>query len=384
MMVKVQEFATLYGRDKAGKKKQWDIKVENHKDYSITTVKYGLVDGKKTECKIKREMGKNIGKKNETTHFEQSILDAKSKWTKKRDTDGYVEANTAQQKPVLLPMLAQDFKKHSKNVKYPVYVQPKLDGYRMIFDSVSKKCYTRTGKEYGSGLYNTQLYEELCNLEGKSVLDGELYIHDSAFNFEQYGVLRKQKITSQEDKERIEKIEYHVYDIIDTPTFESRYKQLSELIIINNNEKIKLVKTEECKNEEELNKYHEQYLKDGYEGTMIRNKNGKYICKYRSTDLLKYKNFDDNEYKIVDYAHEADTTGKDENLIVWICETLNGLKFNVQSKGTREERKELYNNAEGYIGKKLWVQHCGTTMDGIPRFPKTYRNGKEAIRDAVI
>jgi DNA ligase-1 len=383
-MLEVKQFETLYGKDKLGKLKQWDIQVERYNDYSVVYIKYGYVDGKKTEFRVKMETGKNIGKKNETTHFEQAILDAQSKWTKKKDIEGYMESNMEKQVKLKLPMLAQDFKKQEKSVRYPVFVQPKLDGYRMIYDTDEKKCYTRTGKEYGSGLYKTRLFEELKLLsESKIVLDGELYIHDRDFNFEQYGVLRKQKITSLEDKKRIEKIEYHVYDIIDeTKMFKERYeileKKLEHPFL-----KIKRVMTYECKDKRELDEYHERFLREGYEGTMIRNKNGKYICKYRSADLLKYKDFDDNEFKIVDYTYEADTTGKDKNLIVWICETEKGSRFKVQSKGTREERKELYENAKQYIGKYLWVQHCGTTIDGIPRFPKTYRNGKESIREIV-
>jgi ATP-dependent DNA ligase len=375
----VKEFCTLYGKDKCGKVKEWNIKVEKYDNYSIIFCTYGLLEGKKTECRIKIEAGKNIGKKNETTHFEQAILNAKSKWTKKKE-DGYTETKEAnvQTSQQLLPMLAQDYKKHGKNVKYPMFVQPKLDGYRMIYDNKSKRCYTRTGKEYNTGLYNTELFRELEEIEG--VLDGELYVHDKEFNFEQYGILRKQKITSEIDKKRIEKIEYHVYDIIDEKmTFEERNKRLQELV--KGKGKIKIVDTYTCGSESELEKYHEDFLEKGYEGTMIRSREGKYLCKFRSVDLLKYKNFDDNEFKIVDYTYEADTTGKDANLIVWICETVGGLRFNVQSKGTREERRELYENAGDYIGKKLWVQHCGMTIDGIPRFPKTYRNGREAIRE---
>jgi len=150
------------------------------------------------------------------------------------------------------------------------------------------------------------------------------------------------------------------------------------------NNKVKLVCTVECKNEKDVSYHHENMVTEGYEGSMIRNKSGVYKWKFRSYDLLKLKDFQDDEFKIINYTFEKDTTGGDNNLIVWICKTKEGKTFNVQSKGTREERQELYKQATKYIGCNLWVQYFGVTSDGVPRFPKTMRNGLEAIRTQVM
>jgi hypothetical protein len=40
----------------------------------------------------------------------------------------------------------------------------------------------------------------------------------------------------------------------------------------------------------------------------------------------------------------------------------------------------LYQNGKVYIGKMLSVQYFGLTADGIPRFPKTLRDGINSIR----
>jgi len=394
-------FKNLYGLDKSNKIKEWTIKVINMTNFSYIIYTYGLLNGKKTECKITVSEGKNKGKRNETTHYQQAILDAKSKWNKKKDTDYITELNELQEKVkqeinnnddnnvnnkediILKPMLAQEFKKYEHKVKYPCYIQPKLDGYRCIYNKESGKITTRQGKEYKIINECKKLCDELRKI--KYSLDGELYVHDMLFKFEEYGVLRKQKNLDKKDLESLNKIEYHVYDIIieDEP-FENRYSILKKIINDNKFLKIKLVDTQKCMNKEDIDKYHKFYTENHYEGSIIRNLSGLYKCKYRSFDLLKYKDFEDGEFEIIDYTFEKDVTGNNKPLIVWICKTKENKQFNVQSKGTREERHELYKNAKIYIGKNLWVQYFGLTNDNIPRFPKTLREGKMSIRDEIL
>lgn len=387
-------FDNLYGLDKANKIKQWTIKVKNMTNYSEIIYTYGYLSGKKTECKMTLTTGKNIGKKNETTHYEQAILDARSKWNKKKDTDNYVKdlnylsekleksINNNEIESSKKPMLAQDFKKYEHKVIYPCYIQPKFDGYRMVYDHVLKTCLTRTGKIYNI-ILNTSLFEELNRIPFS--LDGELYVHDQEFKFEQYGILRKQKLLNEKEKEILNKIEYHVYDILnENETYDNRFKTLQTLFANTKFNKIKLVESKKCETKEEIISNHKINIKNHYEGSIVRNANGLYKCKFRSFDLLKYKDFDDSEFEIVNYTFEKDITGNDKKLIVWICKTDSGKEFNVQSKGTREERHILYLNADKYIGKKLWVQYFGLTNDKIPRFPKTLREGKLSIREEIL
>ena len=383
-------FDTLYGIDKSNKVKEWKIMVENLEDYSVITYTYGYINCKKVECKLTINSGKNIGKKNQTTHYEQAISNAKSKWKKKQETEGYksdleeLKKSIQNQSPdkIILPMLAQDYKKQKAKVKFPCYIQPKLDGYRMIYNHKTKTVTTRTGKSYGV-LFGSSLYNELLQIQ--HTLDGELYVHDSDFKFEYYGVLRKQKLLKEEEKDLLNTISFYVYDIVDENVpFSERLLLLEKMFNGNPFYKIKTIPTMLCETSEQIDYYHKLFINDGYEGSIIRNASGLYKCKFRSADLLKNKDFDDSEFKIVNFASETDTTGNNNNLIIWVCETESGHHFNVQSKGTREERQILYKTANDYIGKKLWVQYFGLTNDGIPRFPKTMRNGRESIRNNII
>lgn len=374
----------LYGYDKMQKIKEWRIKVVKNEDNTATIIfSYGYINGKRTECKLTIFNGKNRGKRNETTAYEQGILEAQSKWNKKRE-DGYKKSIEELKKTEIhtfLPMLAHDYKKHSKKITFPCYIQPKLDGYRMVYNHLTKQATTRAGKLYNVFQYS-ELAKQLNSLNINYCLDGELYVHDPTFNFETYGVLRKVKI-SEKDLTLLNTISYHVYDIIDTTkTFEERQKILQA--IETNNSLIKIVKTIKCDSHNEISREYNKFIKDNYEGAIVRNAKSKYTCKHRSFDLQKYKEFDDSEFKIVDYTFENDTSGQNEHLIVWICQTECGRRFNVQSTGTKIERQALYKIAHDFIGKLLWVKYFGITADGIPRFPKTQRPGQQAIREEIV
>jgi ATP-dependent DNA ligase len=263
---------------------------------------------------------------------------------------------------------------------YPAYIQPKLDGYRMVYNSKTKYCNSRQGKEFQI-IRETNLYKELIKINQDIVLDGELYLHNGIF--EHLGILRKKKL-SKDDIEKINQIEYHVYDIILPETsYEQRYQLLDDLFKKNTFTKIKLVLTKIINSEEELKNSHIEFVKDNYEGSIVRSKSGKYRCKARSSDLLKYKDFEDAEFKIVDFTFEKDTSKDNENLVVWICQTQSGTlpmtnpsvrqgtRFNIRPKGTREERQELYKRGSEFVGSYLQVKYFELTENNVPRFPTT-------------
>ena len=55
--------------------------------------------------------------------------------------------------------------------------------------------------------------------------------------------------------------------------------------------------------------------------------------------------------------------------MVWIVETENGQEFRVRPEGTRELRREWFENGDDYIGEMLTVKFFELTDDGVPRFP---------------
>ena len=178
----------------------------------------------------------------------------------------------------------------------------------------------------------------------------------------------------------LNKVEYHIYDIIDEKlTYQDRYKILSEKV--KNFTKIKLVETKKITNEQELKEQHSINLTNNYEGSILRTINGLYKCDKRSSDLLKYKDFIDSEYTIVDFTKDKD------DCIIWICKS-NDITFNIRPKGTKEERSKLYTECCDnfkYKNKNLWVKYFELTNYNVPRFPTTMRNTvSEYIRQEIL
>lgn len=359
----------LYGKDKQNRKKQWHIIVEKSGEVAFIKTVYGCVNGKLVESVREVKQGKNVGKKNSTSVFEQACLEAKSKWKKKVENEGFrdIDSEETESLQCVSPMLAHDYKKQGHKISFPCFVQPKLDGYRAIWKN--GKFFSRQGNQFE---VISPFFQHISEVQ--HVLDGELYSNE--LKFEELGVLRKKNPTNK-DLDVLNKIEYHVYDIVDESlTFENRVALLDSLKA--KYDKLIVVDTRDCRGKDDLVSIHAQNIQNGYEGTMIRNKRGLYMQKYRSCDLQKYKDFQDDEFEIIGYEREQG------DLIVWVCQTHNGKPFNVQSKGSREQRKKLYQTGKQHIGKKLWVKFFEYTADGIPRFPKTMRDGAESIRNVTV
>ena len=369
------EFPKLYGKASSGKLKSWEIKVINEKIVKIRSI-YGFVDGKQQITDKEITKGKNIGKANETTPYTQAISEAKSKWTKKYE-EGYRENKNLLQKNVygtkdtkpktILPMLALDYHKRGKDIVFPCFVQPKLDGVRCIAQG-NVLC-SRTTKVF-EGLSKIKSETEKCPF----ILDGELYSDTLDFQALTGLIQRKKNIDTDLEKQ----INLVVYDIISDEDYSVRLEKLKEFFSKNKFKNVKLHLTEECKSKADLKKFHDKYVKQGYEGLMIRNKNGGYKEKYRSKNLQKYKMFEDAEFEIVGFT---EGTGIEKGLIIWICKIKNGDTFQVRPKGTHSQRKDLFKKGNQFIGEKLTVKYQELTNDGIPRFPTTPHGGLGDIRD---
>lgn len=362
-------FEKLYKYDKNNNIKEWAIWVINRGKISTINITYGVVNSKKVECVSEISKGKNIGKKNETTHFQQAILEAESKWKNKQTNDGYIIGLNFTQSKIIKPMLAHIYSDYENKLSFPCFAQPKYDGYRMIFDG--EKCLTRQGKEYEI-LNNTILYQELKVLyeEYELILDGELY--SEKLDFESLGILRKKTLKNEDDFNKLNTIYYYVYDIINTTLeYEDRLKLLQK-IFLKKFKKLKIVPTIEIQTKDDIKNIHLEFRKN-FEGTIFRNKKGLYEKDGRSFNLLKYKDINDAEYEITGFSYEINKINQ-KKLILWECKTTNGTSFKVRPKGTVEERNEIYNNCLKnfiYKGKLLWVEFLELTNKKVPRFPTT-------------
>jgi len=372
----IKTFVTLYGKDKSDKVRVWDCKVVDEKTSATIHITHGTIDGKSTTSVREIKSGKNIGKKNETSIQEQAIKEAEKSWKDKIEKEGYCESLDilSNNKPTTFdPMLAEKYDPNSKvnrkvDIVFPCYTQPKLDGIRCLTYSLADKKIVNQSRKLKPFFHLDHINNEVAQIlhQERIVLDGELYNHTISFN-QIAGIVKKEKC-SEADRKALLQIEYHIYDAFipgQPEPFEKRWERLEQLF---KNKKLaycKLVKTEICTLAEDLIDMHSDVISEGYEGIMLRNKNGIYEHN-RSRHLQKYKTFMDDEFKVVGY-HEG--SGNDAGCVVWTCEAKNGKHFDVRPQGSVESRQEWFQQAKKYIGKQLTVKYQELSEYGIPRFP---------------
>lgn len=350
----------LYAKASNGKIKMWSITAEGN----TMIIRSGYEGGKMAEQR-KTIVGKNIGKANETSDGQQCHLECKSKWQKKIDEqycEDRMKIKEYGEQEILLPMLALNFRDREHDIKFPCYVQPKLNGVRCIYQG--DKFISRKGKEYTTLKHLAIELKEL----GITMPDGEIYVHGMAF----------QEIIRRVKKDRgvkTQALEYWIYDQVNKETFNKRSKEIKTRFSFNTSSAfmdrsgiahLKYVETVLVNSKEEIKQWHDKFVQQGFEGVIIRNVDGLYKVKHRSQDLQKYKEFFDAEFEIVGY-HEG--TGTDDGTVIFEVKTKKGQIFSVRPRGTHEVRSEYLEDISSIIGKELTVRYQNLSESGIPVFP---------------
>jgi DNA ligase 1 len=356
-------FPTLYKQSSIGKTQQWIISTGEMCDGTAEyTTTHGQVDGKQQSTTVRVLKGKNLGKTNATTPYEQAFSEAGAKWLKQKDK-GYGESlrDASLFDPIIRrPMLAHDYQKYGHKVTFPCFVQPKLDGVRCLAYAYGDDIFLRSrqGKEFKLPHLENALrpvFEKYGNL----VLDGELYAHGHTFQDIISWVKRLQVNT--------EKIQYHVYDSIhDKVSFLDRIEVTHD--IIKGVPHLVRVPTKVIYEESEIVEWHDYFKQSGFEGVIVRHGECLYKEGYRSQELLKVKTFMDSEFKIIGAKQGV---GKCEGQCIFTCETPTGVAFDVKIMGTDAYRQKLWTHHDDYIGQMLTVKYFEMT-DGeapVPRFP---------------
>jgi len=308
----------LIRKDKNDRERFTDIHVEKLNDGTADIVKTsGMVGSDKV----------TVSRTNVKTGYEKALARAQTMWN-----------NENMKGTQILPMLANKWEDRKKYISAPFYVQPKLDGVRLLVSN--KGCFSRTGKPVKGVDHLSK------GLKEGEWLDGECY--DPDMSFEDITSAFKTNPTS---------LKFYVFDYFDTNQpdlpFTERMKKVT-------------VETKLVHNESSVKKYHDTFVKQGHEGVMIRDAKSTYEVGKRSNYLLKYKEFQTEEYEIVGAKTGH---GRDANAVVWMCKTQDGQEFTVRPEGTIAQREEHYKNHKNYIGKMLTVRFQNLTALGVPRFP---------------
>jgi len=401
--METKTYPSLYKKTATGAVQQCDIRVQLMDGVPTVVTRFGLVGGKFQEATNPIKSGKNVGRANATTPWEQALSEAQSKWERKvnREHYGQDSAGTeSSEKRALAPMLAQDFykavvdkKTGIRSIKKPIvnwtdgmFIQPKSDGRRCMSHLYTDRIeqYSRSGELIQTMSHITEELRHmqefftkkgLISSERGILADGELYT--TKISFEDIGAA----ISTEGGHEHAKLIDYHTYDalLLDCPDmpFKERHDLLAEFYSQHTASALRPVETVQVFSEEEMLIHVERWVRMGFEGGMIRS-NSPYDAGERSKSLLKVKNFDENEYEVIDFR--PGDKGKAKEHCVFMCRHVGctGPKdvFDVTAPGTHEQKKRYLVDGAKYIGRKLTVKHFGFTIHDLPRFPvaKAFRD----------
>lgn len=264
-------------------------------------------------------------------------------------------------------MLAQDIKKIKnleKKIKWPLFAQPKLDGYRgaaNIDEEMNIK--SRNGKVYENF---PQIVEALKVLDlGDYITDGEVMSND-------FQSIQKNAFASKR-KTTVGDVTYHIFDIIPREEWNKKEGKLTthqRQIILkekigNNNPLIKYVRCITCDNWEAVYAAHAQFIAEGYEGTILR-MNTPYEWK-RTDNLMKLKDMLSMDCKVVGITEgNGKYKGMMGNLVLeqenkQICEVGTGF--------TDEMREDFWKNKKKVLKEIVEIKYQELSKDGIMRFP---------------
>lgn len=309
-------------------------------------------------------------------------------------------------------MLAHSFKDHAKKVKYPVAVEPKLDGVRVLaFVDVegegSAIFYSRTGKEFTSFDHLKQplidalkRFAHATNMfQTRWVLDTEVV--SGSFNKTVSEVRKK-------DAKATDAVLW-VFDMLTLDEFERESKTgvggsyrvrralLDSFFNIQDDQSSYLRKVPSAimDTEERVYQAFEAFRKNGLEGAIVKDITEGYYRK-RSKAWLKMKAEESVDVRVVG-AFEGE--GKYAGMLGGLVVDFNGVKVNVGGGFSDEQRKQFWyawNNpgtpnefdpiARSLLeNRMIEVEYHEITPDGSLRHPRfvRFRDDKDELLKAA-
>lgn len=387
----------LISKDSKGKIRVVNISYDWDKDlngYVIRrfTSQYG---GKiTTQPIILVDKGKGIGKARRTVS-EQAKLEYDSRVNKymdkgykklpksidlytKEELDALLPEETTDSEGNLKPMLAKDFHDVATSVleKQWWYASRKIDGVRCLMFVKDGEIHTssRGGKNYDNSTYHITCNPKLKKfmLDNPTlILDGELYVHGYSLQILS-GLARLKKETDKCDE-----LQYYIYDVVDTnKTFEERLEILDHIkdelqldfepnkTFEDGDLQIQMVPHVKVEGWVQIKKTHDSYVKEGFEGAVIRRPDKKYGVNKRTNDMVKVKEYQDGEFKIIGFSE-----GLRPEDMVFVCVTEDGKEFEAKPVGPRELKHEYLERIDEIIGKMATVKYFSFSDGGTPTQP---------------
>ena len=282
--------------------------------------------------------------------------------------EGYIPFGSELPNHLSGPMLSKtlsfaDGKLNSRETrisKFPVSVMPKIDGIRALAKLHGNRIIMRSRLNNLFPHLN-HIKDELSNfmryLPPFCELDGDLYNKNFTF-----GLITSVVKTTKELHPRHDEIQYWIFDILDPQNlyWEERYRMLVNAYIKyledgNPSKHFTILQAQNANNHQEIKGYHDKFVREGYEGVMIR----RYgtvdgdMARYktgRNNNLVKYKLYQDSEVTLINIINE---------------------KYLVRDDKGQEFIIDPLPNEEPQIGKLLTIKYL---PDGNGIIPVAFRD----------
>jgi hypothetical protein len=403
-------YVPMYKTDLRGLYNVWRVGfeiVDSEAGMGYLEMRHGVVDGtttiNRTQVTI-NQSGRNI--------LQQGLLEARRRYLDKFD-EGYrtaeefgstaIQGESGVMKAHIWMSKTQtgNYRKQTVVNVWPVYVQAKLDGIRVICRLGQDGRVGGRSKDNKVRYTPQHVYDELelfmRYFPNGTELDGELYSHDMTFP-----VLSSVANTGNRPggmfHPRVKELKYFIFDIIDPGLMmvqEDRYALLINAYkryledrgfspeqgdnSPNANQYFFLVSTTVANSDDEVRDFHNQFVALGYEGIMIRRlalgattgpQHDMAVYKRgRSYGLLKHKSFLDEEALVL-AVDSTSGRGTEEGLALLTVQDRSGnILPSVRSRGSFEQRRQWSLRPETIIGKVVTIRFQERSEYGVPRFP---------------
>ena len=299
-------------------------------------------------------------------------------------TEKTINKHSQMKVPVFECMLADDSKKHEKKLKGKVFLEPKLDGVRVIVvcdvnkDTVT--LYSRNGKELTNFPRIQEQFDSMLDqLPQSMVFDGEVMSDD-------FQALMKE-IHRKEGAQTDDAV-LNLFDCLPLTEFKNggyklplhtRKRELEQFKFGPNIKLVEWVQVDLDNDRDRFLDYNKLCVDKGYEGIMVKPVEGHYECK-RSSLWLKVKPFIEVSLKVVDVEEGTGrNAGRLGALIVEGTDMDKFIRTNVGSGLTDQDRDEYWKSKDKLIGQVVEVRADAITQsqdaDGewSLRFPRFLR-----------
>ena len=249
----------------------------------------------------------------------------------------------------------------------PFVVQPKFDGDRCrCYPLNSGEDHLLVSSEENPFFSVPHIIEELKQFKINQLIDGELYSHELMLEggHELIHSLASRTVNLHE---RHKELQLHIFDIESEKPQWERLKLLKEMSNAHQFKYIKFSPFWICNDLTEIKKTYDFLIKAGYEGIIIRHFLTPYERK-RSTQVMKFKPKQKDDYQIIGFNEEVDKTGMPKGRLGSLILTSQKNDVFSVSAGLNSDEREFYWKVKNQlIGLTATVHYQHLTDKGIPK-----------------